>query len=85
MISVQDMTVKGHRNVRCVKYATESRKKGYKMWVVFMVAMALDILYFMVLCVLVFVCAVVIILALIALSVFVPTLIRTIKEELKKK
>lgn len=47
--------------------------------------MVLDILSFMVLCVLVLVCAVVIILALIALSVFVPALIRTIKEELKKK
>lgn len=55
------------------------------MWVVFMVAMVLDILSFMVLCVLVLVCAIVIIFALIALSVFVPTLIRTIKEELKKK
>lgn len=55
------------------------------MWVVFMVAMVLDILSFTVLCVLVLLCAVVIILALIALSVFVPTLIRTVKEELKKK
>lgn len=55
------------------------------MWVIFMVEMVLNILSFMVLCVLVLVCAVVIVLALIALSVFVPTLIRTIKEELKKK
>lgn len=55
------------------------------MWVVFMVEMVLNLLSFMVLCVLVLVCAVVIILALIALSVFAPTLIRTIKEELKKK
>lgn len=55
------------------------------MWVIFMVAIVLDILSFMMLCVLVLVCAVVIVLALIALSVFVPTLIRTIKEELKKK
>ena len=55
------------------------------MWVVFMAAMVLDILSFMVLCVLVLVCAIVIVIALIALSVFVPTLIRTVKEELKKK
>ena len=55
------------------------------MWVVFMIEMVLNLLSFMVLCVLVLVCAVVIIFALIALSVFVPTLIRTIKEELKKK
>ena len=55
------------------------------MWVIFMVAMVLDILFFMMLCVLLLVCAVVIVLALIALSVFVPKLIRTIKEELKKK
>lgn len=55
------------------------------MWVVFMVAMVLDILSFMVLCVFVLLCAVTIVFALIALSVFVPTLIRTIKEELKKK
>ena len=49
-------------------------RKDLGMWVV------LDILSFMVL-----VCAIVIVIALIALSVFVPTLIRTIKEELKKK
>lgn len=53
------------------------------MWVVFMVAMVLDILSFMVLCVLVLACAIVIVFALIALSVFVQTLVRTIKEELK--
>lgn len=61
------------------------KRKDLKMWVVFMVAMVLDILSFMVLCVLVLLCAVTIVFALIALSVFVPTLIRTIKEELKKK
>lgn len=48
-----------------------------------MVAMVLDILSFMVLCVLVLACAIVIVFALIALSVFVQTLVRTIKEELK--
>ena len=61
------------------------KRKDLKMWVVFMVAMVLDILSFMVLCVLVLLCAVTIVFASIALSVFVPTLIRTIKEELKKK
>ena len=60
-------------------------RKDLEMWVVFMVAMALDILSFMVLCVLLLGCIAVIVLILIALSVFVPTLIRTIKEELKKK
>lgn len=60
-------------------------RKDLEMWVVFMVAMVLDILSFMVLCMFVFVCAISIVIALIALSVFVPTLIRTIKKELKKK
>lgn len=45
----------------------------------------LNILSFMVLCVLSLGCVSVIVLILIALSVFVPTLIRTTKEELKKK
>lgn len=54
------------------------------MWVVFMVEMVLNLLSFMVLCVLLLGCAVIIVLTLIALSVFVPTLIRTIKEELKR-
>lgn len=48
------------------------------MWVIFMVEMVLNLLPFMVLCVLLLGC-------IAALSVFVPTLIRTIKEELKKK
>lgn len=54
------------------------------MWVVFMVEMILNILSFMVLCVLSLGCTAVIVLILIALSVFVPTMIRTIKEELKR-
>lgn len=60
-------------------------RKDLEMWVVFMVEMILNILSFMVLCVLSLGCIAVIVLILIALSVFVPTLIRTIKEELKKK
>lgn len=55
------------------------------MWVVFMVEMVLNLLSFMVLCVLLLGCAVIIVFILIVLSVFVSTLIRTIKEELKKK
>lgn len=55
------------------------------MWVVFVVEMVLDILSFMVICVLLLGCIAVIVLILIALSVFIPTMIRTIKEELKKK
>lgn len=54
------------------------------MWVVFMVEMILNILSFMVLCVLSLGCIAVIVLILISLSVFVPTMIRTIKEELKR-
>lgn len=54
------------------------------MWVIFMVEMILNILSFMVLCVLSLGCIAVIVLILIALSVFVPTMIRTIKEELKR-
>jgi hypothetical protein len=49
-----------------------------------MVEMILNILSFMVLCVLSLGCIAVIVLILIALSVFVPTMIRTIKEELKR-
>lgn len=60
-------------------------RKDLEMWVVFMVEMTLNILSFMVLCVLSLGCIAVIVLILIALSVFVPTMIRTIKEELKKK
>lgn len=54
------------------------------MCVVFMVEMVLNLLSFMVLCVLSLGCIAVIVLILIALSVFVPTMIRTIKEELKR-
>lgn len=54
------------------------------MWVIFMVEMILNILSFMVLCVLSLGCIAVIVLILIALSVFVPTMIRIIKEELKR-
>lgn len=54
------------------------------MWVVFMVEMVLNLSSFMVLCVLSLGCIAVIVLILIALSVFVPTMIRTIKEELKR-
>ena len=54
------------------------------MWVISMVEMILNILSFMVLCVLSLGCIAVIVLILIALSVFVPTMIRTIKEELKR-
>lgn len=60
-------------------------RKDLGMWVVFMVEMILNILSFMILCVLSLGCIAVIVLILIALSVFVPALIRTIKEELKKK
>lgn len=54
------------------------------MCVVFMIEMVLNLLSFMVLCVLSLGCIAVIVLILIALSVFVPTMIRTIKEELKR-
>lgn len=54
------------------------------MWVVFMVEIVLNLFHFMVLCVLSLGCIAVIVLILIALSVFVPALIRTIKEELKR-
>lgn len=60
-------------------------RKDLEMWVIFMVEMVLNLLSYMVLCVLILGCVAVIVLILIALSVFVPTLIRTIKEELKKK
>ena len=59
-------------------------RKDLGMWVVFMVEMILNILSFMILCVLSLGCIAVIVLILIALSVFVPTLIRTIKEALKR-
>lgn len=59
-------------------------RKDLEMWVVFMVEMVLNLLSFMVLCVLSLGCIAVIVLILIALSVFVPTMIRTIKEELKR-
>ena len=59
-------------------------RKDSEMWVVFMVEMVLNLLSFMVLCVLSLGCIAVIVLILIALSVFVPTMIRTIKEELKR-
>lgn len=54
------------------------------MCVIFMVEMILNLLSFMVLCVLLLGCAVIIVFILIVLIVFVSTLIRTIKEELKK-
>lgn len=59
-------------------------RKDLEMWVVFMAEMVLNLLSFMVLCVLSLGCIAVIVLILIALSVFVPTMIRTIKEELKR-
>lgn len=51
------------------------------MWVVFMVKMFIDIIYFIVMTL---GCVVLMALIVLALSVFVPTMIRTIKEELKR-
>ena len=50
-----------------------------------MVEMILNILSFIILCVFSLGCIAAIVLTLIAVSIFVPELIRTIKEKLKKK